>query len=242
MCGGGGDGDAYSYDKTNNAPPNSHKNTTNNKKTLKVLTATFLGIRLYCSFMMEYDIHTLLDALTFVATGAVLYSMLAPSQVAASYQPDLDSVKWYLVLAPCFGLAVFAHPTTSHWLPFRILWAGCVYLEAVSVFPQLRMMQKAKVVERFTAHYVFCLGLSRFFSCAHWILQVCCWVVCVVFDCCVVGLCVLVHVAGRLRPLPTDPPNPTNQTNNQTKKPSCSRATSTSTARSAAACGRSWCC
>lgn len=47
----------------------------------------------------------------------------------------------------------------------------CVYMEAVSVLPQLRMMQNSKVVERFTAHYVFCLGLSRFFSCAHWILQ-----------------------------------------------------------------------
>jgi hypothetical protein len=54
----------------------------------------------------------------------------------------------------------------------QIMWAVCVYLEAISVLPQLRMMQNSKVVERFTAHYVFCLGLSRFFSCAHWILQV----------------------------------------------------------------------
>ena len=51
------------------------------------------------------------------------------------------------------------------------MWALCVYVEAVSVLPQLRMMQKAKVVEKFTAHYVFALGLSRFISCAHWILQ-----------------------------------------------------------------------
>lgn len=29
-----------------------------------------------------------------------------------------------------------------------------------------------QVVERFTAHYVFALGLSRFLSCAHWVLQV----------------------------------------------------------------------
>ena len=28
---------------------------------------------------------------------------------------------------------------------FQVLWAFCVYLEAVSVLPQLRMMQKAKV-------------------------------------------------------------------------------------------------
>lgn len=53
----------------------------------------------------------------------------------------------------------------------QILWAACVYLEAVSVWPQLRMMQKSQNVEKFTSHYVFLLGLSRFFSCAHWILQ-----------------------------------------------------------------------
>ena len=52
------------------------------------------------------------------------------------------------------------------------MWATCVFVEAVSVLPQLRMMQKAKVVEKFTAHYVFALGVARFISCAHWILQI----------------------------------------------------------------------
>ena len=28
------------------------------------------------------------------------------------------------------------------------------------------------MVEKFTAHYVFALGFSRFISCAHWILQI----------------------------------------------------------------------
>lgn len=32
------------------------------------------------------------------------------------------------------------------------MWAFCVYLEAVSVYPQLRMMQKAKVGARVLAH------------------------------------------------------------------------------------------
>ena len=39
------------------------------------LTAIFLAIRLYCSFMMEYDIHTLLDLLTLAATIWVIYTM-----------------------------------------------------------------------------------------------------------------------------------------------------------------------
>lgn len=39
------------------------------------------------------------------------------------------------------------------------------YLFCVSVvFPQ--------IVEPFTAHYVFALGIARFLSCAHWVLQV----------------------------------------------------------------------
>lgn len=33
-------------------------------------------------------------------------------------------------------------------------------------------MQNTKMVEPFTAHYVFALGIARFLSCAHWVLQV----------------------------------------------------------------------
>jgi hypothetical protein len=74
-------------------------------------------------------------------------------------------------LLPCAALAFISHPKTRHQLVFRILWAFCVYVEAVSVAPQVVLMQQNKTVEKFTGHYVFFLGVSRFFSCAHWILQ-----------------------------------------------------------------------
>jgi ER lumen protein retaining receptor len=134
------------------------------------LTALFLGIRLFCSFMMEYDIHTILDGLTFLATLVVIYLLYGP--LRSSYQSEEDSVQTYYVAIPCVLLAFIAKPGTSHNMVYRVLWAACVYIEAVSVLPQLRMLQKAKVVEKFTAHYVFALGLSRFISCAHWILQI----------------------------------------------------------------------
>ena len=35
-----------------------------------------------------------------------------------------------------------------------------------------RLRVGPQVVEKFTAHYVFALGLSRFISCAHWLLQI----------------------------------------------------------------------
>ena len=42
-------------------------------------------------------------------------------------------------------LGLISHPKTRHSFVFRVLWAFCVYLEAVSVLPQLVMMQKGKV-------------------------------------------------------------------------------------------------
>lgn len=126
-------------------------------------------------------------------------------------------------LIPCAVLSLVIHPSTQHHILNRISWAFCVYLEAVSVLPQLRVMQNTKVcfkatnaspyqlfhsygsasegglsnclmtepyttlfliflppnsqiVEPFTAHYVFALGVARFLSCAHWVLQV--WLKC----------------------------------------------------------------
>ena len=129
-----------------------------------------MAIRLYCSVMMEYDVHTLLDALTLAATGWVLWLMR--TKLARGYSARKDSVRLEYVLGGSAFLALIAHPSTKHWLLNRVLWALCVYLEAVSVLPQLRMLQKERCVERWTANYVFALGVARFLSCAHWVLQV----------------------------------------------------------------------
>jgi len=134
------------------------------------LTAIFLAVRLYCSFVMEFDIHTLLDSATLVTTLWVIY--MIRFTLKSSYMDDKDNFKSYYVLLPCAVLSLLIHPTTQHHIFNRILWAFCVYLEAVSVLPQLRVMQNTKIVEPFTAHYVFALGVARFLSCAHWILQV----------------------------------------------------------------------
>mmetsp|Transcript_28994 Transcript_28994/g.55570 ORF Transcript_28994/g.55570 Transcript_28994/m.55570 type:complete len:284 (-) Transcript_28994:895-1746(-) len=134
------------------------------------LTCLFLGVRLYCSFVMEYDIHTFLDLLTLGATLWVEYMMRVP--LKSTYNDELDTIKTHYVVLPCLALAAIAHPGTTHNIVHRVMWALCVYLEAVSVLPQLRMMQKAQVVEKFTAHYVFALGIARFLSCAHWFLQI----------------------------------------------------------------------
>lgn len=134
------------------------------------LTAIFLAVRLYCSFVMEYDIHTLLDTATLGTTLWVIY--MIRFKLKSSYMDAKDNLAIYYVVIPCAVLSLLIHPTTRHHYANRILWAFCVYLEAVSVLPQLRVMQNTKIVEPFTARYVFALGVARFLSCAHWVLQV----------------------------------------------------------------------
>ena len=102
-------------------------------------------------------------------------------------------------MVPSAILAIFIHPFTRHVWIARILWAFTVYVEAISILPQLRYMQNAKVwslstlfyynfmpyrvyynsnilffqmVETFTGYYVFALGVSRFVSLAYWIIHV----------------------------------------------------------------------
>ncbi|CAI0435716.1 unnamed protein product [Linum tenue] len=131
---------------------------------------TCAAVRLYCSFVMEYDIHTLLDSATLLTTLWVIY--MIRFNLKSSYMEEKDNFTIYFVVIPCAVLSLVIHPTTQHLFFNRICWAFCVYLEAVSVLPQLRVMQNTKIVEPFTAHYVFALGVARFLSCAHWVLQV----------------------------------------------------------------------
>ncbi|KAL2327877.1 hypothetical protein Fmac_021304 [Flemingia macrophylla] len=133
------------------------------------LTTMFLAVRLCCSFVMEYDIHTQLDLATLATTLWVIY--MIRFKLKSSYMEEKDNFAIYYVVIPCAVLALFIHPSTSHHLLNRIFWAFCVYLEAVLVLPQLRVMQNTKIVEPFTAHYVFALGVARFLSCANWVLQ-----------------------------------------------------------------------
>jgi ER lumen protein retaining receptor len=63
------------------------------------LTALFLAVRLYCSFVMEYDIHTILDTATLVATLFVIY--MIRFKLRATYMVDKDNFALYYVVRTC---------------------------------------------------------------------------------------------------------------------------------------------
>jgi ER lumen protein retaining receptor len=61
------------------------------------LTAIFLAVRLYCSLVMEKDIHTVLDSATLITTLWVIYTMRF--KLKSTLVEDLDNLPIYYVVS-----------------------------------------------------------------------------------------------------------------------------------------------
>lgn len=64
------------------------------------LTAIFTAIRLYCSFVMEGDIHTVLDFATLVFTAWVIY--MIRFKLKSTYIAELDDMPLYYLVNTSF--------------------------------------------------------------------------------------------------------------------------------------------
>ncbi|KAK6940495.1 ER lumen protein retaining receptor [Dillenia turbinata] len=134
------------------------------------LTALFLVVRLGVRFLFEDGIHTILDAAILVSTLWVMYMIRV--KLNSTYNKELDSLSLSYVVLPTAILAILIHPHSYFKQVDEVFWAFSTYMEAVSVLPQLRLMQNAKMVEPFTGHYVFALGVARFLGCGHWLIKI----------------------------------------------------------------------
>ncbi|XP_058745402.1 uncharacterized protein LOC131618154 [Vicia villosa] len=134
------------------------------------VNALFLATRLGCSFYMEADYRTVLDLLYFLLTLMVVWLMRF--RLKSTYIKEFDTMWISFLVVPSAILAVLVNPYTPHVWISRVVFAFTMYVETVSVLPQIRYMQNAKMVETFTGYYVFALGISRFFALAYWIIHV----------------------------------------------------------------------
>ncbi|XP_019462785.1 PREDICTED: ER lumen protein-retaining receptor-like [Lupinus angustifolius] len=135
------------------------------------LMASFLVVRLCSSVVLtEANIHTALDLTSLLSVLLVIW--MIRFKLKSSYIKELDTIKLRYVIVPCAVLAIVVHPSTVHYPIFGFLWSYSVYLEAISVLPQLRYMQNAKMIEPMTGKYVFALGLSKLLGLANWIIQI----------------------------------------------------------------------
>ncbi|KAG6571595.1 ER lumen protein-retaining receptor, partial [Cucurbita argyrosperma subsp. sororia] len=148
----------------------THKTCSGLSSKSQELTALFLIVKLVSGTILRIDFYSILEFITLVSTVWVIY--MIRFKLKNTYVKSLDNFHLYYVVVPCMVLSIFIFPHAPYNRFIRVLWAFGVYLESLSVLPQLRLMQNAKTIEPFTAHYVFALGISRFLAFAYWVIQV----------------------------------------------------------------------
>ena len=59
----------------------------------------------------------------------------------------------------------------SGWSAWELTWSFSLWLEALAFLPQIVMLNKIRIVENITSHYVACLGLYRFLYILNWVYR-----------------------------------------------------------------------
>ena len=88
-----------------------------------------------------------------------------------SHEPALSCAFSNIADAPPNPACAVQSNLTSCLIVTQWLWAFSIYLEAVAIIPQLFMLQKIGFCENITSHYVFVLGMYRFFYLLNWVYR-----------------------------------------------------------------------
>lgn len=107
----------------------------------------------------------------FISTSvAIVYLMKFKQPYSKTYDAQTDTFRIEFLLVPCLLLAMVWNEAFT---VVEILWAFSIYLESVSILPQLVVVYRAAKeqtgrVENLTANYVFCLGGYRALYLINW--------------------------------------------------------------------------
>jgi len=119
---------------------------------------------LFWNFISPYN--TVMKSAFILLSLASVWMMTAGEQ-AKTYDAASDSFPYAYLVIPCAILGVVCNQ--DHTSPTEWLWAFSIYLEAVAIIPQLFLLQKIGFCENITSHYVFLLGIYRFFYLLNWV-------------------------------------------------------------------------
>merc|ERR1712083_94769 len=72
------------------------------------------------------------------------------------------------IVAPAAAISLVIHPQLNNFLITDICWAFALYLESVTVLPQLFMFMKEGNAQPHTSHFLAAQALSRLMSFIFW--------------------------------------------------------------------------
>lgn len=79
-----------------------------------------------------------------------------------------DTLNHLWLIGPSLALALIFHPNLNNNLPSDIAWAFALYLESVSVLPQLFQFIKEREAQAHTSHFLAAQAMSKVLSFIFW--------------------------------------------------------------------------
>jgi len=125
----------------------------------------------YMDLLWSYiSLYNTVMKLIFITTTLYLvYLMRAKVPICNTYERTTDSFKYEVyLLGPCFLLGLIF---TDEYTISDILWSTSIWLESVTIVPQLVLLQNNREVENLTSDFVGCMGLYRAFYILNWIYR-----------------------------------------------------------------------
>lgn len=116
-----------------------------------------------------------------VSSFSIVWYMRRHKIVRRSYDKDQDTFRHYLLIVPCFLIALLINEKftfkevmysyersiicfnvclSNIYAQYvdQVMWAFSLYLEAVAILPQLVLLQRTRNIDNLTGQYIFLLG------------------------------------------------------------------------------------
>jgi ER lumen protein retaining receptor len=118
-------------------------------------------------FMYFISVYNTMMKIFFIgSTALIIYLMRIRKPFCTTYDSLGDSFPHLKVLLPAAIVCTLV--IQSGWTAWEFAWSFSLWLEALAFIPQIIMLNKIRVIENLTSHYVACLGLYRFFYILNW--------------------------------------------------------------------------
>jgi hypothetical protein len=110
--------------------------------------------------------YQLCEAVGLCLAGSIVYSCRV--RFASTYNAATDTLQHIWLVGPSAAICLVFHPNLNNFLPSDMAWAFALYLESVTVLPQLFMFMKEGTVQPFTAHFLSAQAVSKLISFIFW--------------------------------------------------------------------------
>ena len=86
----------------------------------------------------------------------------------STYDSNADHFNHLYIISGGLIMSILFHPSLNSFMPADIAWTFSLYLESVTVLPQLFMFQRQSKVEAFLTHFLAAQAVSRALSFIFW--------------------------------------------------------------------------